>query len=377
MKHAKTMLLAAASAVVLSLTLQASGADDVPEAEKMPWENTTEAERAEWAANAKRLNEKGRDAFPDMARLIDRTDPGSWELAGGIWLLDWMDGMDFLAQGDPDLLASVRRLLSVLLDDDKRHKTMSLMQGFYYLAKKGDARDFPLFEKRLADPVLRQIQSEMSRDERGVQRDIYRIHSIPYRILQHRVAGTNIVNGSFERDLYPYYFRDYDNSSYTTNWLRFIPSVANTGPQAAYVYAAMEQAVNLGRFEAEIILFLRTSIDERDDSYDDSPYTMIMHVAPELLTMRVWFDADGKAVCDVDLAKYGIDVPGLSTATDAPPPLEPPPTAVTSGTNAATPAEPPDASPARPRPAGLAAAVAGILAALLLLAALRRKLPRR
>ena len=362
MKHANTTLLAAACAAILSFPPQASGNENLLDTEWRPWSDVPEAERAIWAALFKRMDGKDGGAFPEMTRLMDKTDLGSWYLGLAFMRIDEMDGRNVLAQGDPHLLASVRGILPRLLSHDKRHETRTLTRGIFYLAKKGDSRDFPLFETYLADPVFRQRQSEMSRDDQGEQRDLFAWLSIPYKILQHRVAGTNIVMGAFDRKLYPYFniSLEYDEYSHSTNDLRFIPSVANTGPQAAYVYEAFEQAHALGR---------RLGCD--------TPYSSVTNIAPELLTMRVWFDADGNAVCDVDLAKYGISVPELSMATNAPPPLEPPPTAVTSGTNAATPAEPSAAPAARSCPVGLAAAVAGILAALILLAVLRRKLSRR
>ena len=66
----------------------------------------------------------------------------------------------------------------------------------------------------------------------------------------------------------------------------FIPSVANTGPQALYVYEILKRAwENAGEDESKI--------------------------PAELLTMVVWFDEDGNPVCNVDLAKYGLTMPEL------------------------------------------------------------------
>ena len=363
MKHANTSLLAAACAAVFSLTLQMPGADDTPETGRASWEDDiSEAETAIWTAVFRNIEEKGRDALLELIRLMDRTDPGSPYLGGAFSWIDRTDGMDFLARGDPDLLASVRDILPRLMDHIRRHETMTRARGIFYLAKKGDLRDFSLFEDYLADPVFRQRQSEMSRDDQGGPRDLSAWLSIPYRILQHRVAGTNIVMGSFDRKLYPYFNpSEYDHHSYTTNRLRFIPSVANTGPQAAYVYEAFEQAHALGR---------RLGCD--------TPHSSITNIAPELLTMRVWFDADGEAVCDVDLAKHGIFVPGLRTAgpnTPAPPLRERVSPAITVGAgdaNTAAASGTVTAPPPRSRPAVPLAFAAGVLAALGALAALRK-----
>ena len=360
MKHAKTILLAAASAVVLSLALQASGLDEVLEARRMPWEDTPEAVRAEWNAILKNMGEKGRAAFPELALAMDRSDLGSWYLEYAFTRIAQVDGWDIHTRGDPHLLASARGILPKLLDDDKRYKCNTVRCGLIYLAQKGDARDFPLFEKYMADPVLWKILLDRppptpEEDERQKSWLV-----MPYRILQHRVAGTNIVQGTFEWKWYPYFdnFFPHDSLSYSTNNLRFIPSVANTGPQAAYVYEAMEQAINkmwaqdtVRRAEGETV--------ERRGSLGGSPYRMLTGNAPELLTMRVWFDAKGEAVCDVDLTKHGIFVPGLRTA-DA-----------NVGTSDAVASPPPRRLSALPL-----AFVTGVLAALGALATLRKK-PRQ
>ena len=348
MKHAKTILPTAACVVALSLAFQMSRADNVPERERSPWEGIPEVDRTALNAAFRSMKERGRDAFPELARVMDNW-PGhssnSWCLHLAFKRITQVDGFDIQAPGDPHLLASTRNAMTRLQDYGQRHEFNAVRDGLVYLAQKGDSQDFPLFEKYLTDPVLWQLLLDRPPRTPEEMNDLKSWLSMPYRILQQRVAGTNIVRGTFDAKLYPYFnqFLTGDGYSYSTNGLRFIPSVANTGPQAAYVYEALEQAMSLSKSPRH-----------------DSVYAIITNIAPELLTMRVWFDADGNAVCDVDLAKYGISVPGLSTAT-----------------NAATPAELPAAPPARPCPAGRVAVGAGILAALLLLAAFRRKLPRR
>ena len=362
MKHANTSLLAAACAAILSFPLWSYGENDNPVPEMTPWSKVPEIERAEWGTIVKSMNEKGRDAFPELIQLIGKTDSGSRVLGRAFVQIDQMDGWDIFSKGDTGLLASVRGILPVLLDHDKRHETEALRYGIRYLAKKGDARDFPLFEKYLADPVLRQRQLKLERDGLGEKYNLFPKLAMPYEILQYRVAGTNIVMGSFDGSLYPYFSHfEVSRESYSTNWLRFIPSVANTGPQAAYVFEALEQAYVLGQRSG-----CRT------------PYASVTNIAPELLTMRVWFDADGKAVCDVDLAKYGISVPGLGMAdTNAPaPPLQQnalPSPAIAIGTNATETVESATA-PSSPRSwfATLLTLGVGMVAALVLLITLRK-----
>ena len=356
MKYANALVHLAVCSAVLSFAGQASGEtaasptvrspwDEVPRSERMAWSDYPEAVRTAWDAVVTGVQERGRDAFPDLARFTDETELDSGYLGVAFWMIDKWDGLDAFTPGDPHLLASARNILPRLLDHNKRHETEALSKGLLYLAKKGDARDFPLFEKYLADPVFQRCQSEFSGDGQGEQFDLFFYLAFPYRILQHRAAGTNIVRGTFDAKQYPYFnrFAPADGNSYSTNRLHFIPSVVNTGPQAAYVYEALEQAHALGR---------RIGCD--------SPFSSVTNIAPELLTMRVWFDADGKAVCDVDLAKHGISVPGLSMAANAPPPLEPPAIA----------------PPARSCPVGLVAIVAGVLVTLFLLAGFHRKLSK-
>ena len=225
--------------------------------------------------------------FPGLIRLMDESDMGSWDMEAAVISAYRMDGLNTVRQGDPALLAATRRTIYRLLDYDKRYKNGTLIHGIMYLVQKGDARDFPFFEKYLADPELQNFDPPLP-----TERQFF-----PYKVLQHRAAGTNIIAGIIDKA--PPGSYGLLEEEYSANWLRFIPSVANTGPQAAYVYEALKQAVSsLGSLA------------------QSSMYTIITNAAPELLTMRVWFDADGNAVCDVDLAKYGISVPRLSTATD-------------------------------------------------------------
>ena len=267
--------------------------------------------------------------FPKLIRLIDEADIGSRDMEKLFILAYRFDGLNTVGQGDTALLASVRRTMYRLLDHEKRYEDSTLIHGIMYFAQKGDARDFPFFDEHLADPELQKFDPPLP------PKRLF----FPYRVLQHRVAGTNIVAGILDEGARPNYY-GFLEEEYSANRLRFIPSVANTGPQAVYVYTALEQAVSLAK----------------SPGYD-SAYAIITNTAPELLTMRVWFDADGKAVCDVDLAKYGIFVPGLSTATNAPPPLE----------------SPLAASSARSCPVSFAVVVAGVLITLFLLAVLRLK----
>ena len=367
MKHVQIIPVVAICAVMLSLLPRPSGAEGVT--------------AADWREISKIMVENGRDSYLELAEAMDRIALGSQCLYSTFSWIDQMEGWDMLSPSDPHLLVSTRGILARLLDYDGRYDKFNIVfLGFAYLAKKGDARDFPLFEKYQEDPLRRQLDSKLGHltpDEKEL-RALRKAMS--YLILQHRVAGTNIVlGGTFNWNVYPHHDALQEpRDAYSTNDLRFIPSVANTGPQAAYVYAALEQAVKKGLEEADVRFSQRIIVDERDDSYDDSPYAMITNVAPELLTMRVWFDADGKAVCDVDLAKYGISVPGLRMAdTNAPTPslqqnAQPSP-AVATGTDATDTAEPVSAPSPRSWFATLLALGVGMTIALVLLMTLWKK----
>ena len=382
MKHATALIHIAVCSTILQFAGQASGEnvssenvrspwDEVPRSERMAWSDYPEAVRTAWDAVVTGVKESGRDAFPDLARFTDETDLGSRYLGAAFWMIDEKDGLDTFTPGDPHLLASTRGILPRLLDHNKRHETEALSRGLRYLAKKGDARDVPLFEKYLADPVFLRCQSEFSGDDRGEQFDLFYYLAFPYRILQHRAMGTNIVRGTFDEKLYPNVdpLVPAEGNSYSTNALRFIPSVANTGPQAAYVYAAMEQALHKV-WAQNTVKRTEGATVERSGSQEGSPYGMLMGNAPELLTMRVWFDADGEAVCDVDLVKHGIFVPGLRVAdsnTLPPSPQKPPLSPAAADTAGHAAILPPSQRLTIPL-----AFAAGVLAALGALAALRK-----
>jgi len=94
------------------------------------------------------------------------------------------------------------------------------------------------------------------------------------KILEERVAGMNL-------------FGDPRVDSHGLGRF-FIPSVANAGPQAIYV--------------GEILfrVWEEAGMD-------------ISKIPTELLTMAVSFDKHGNPVCNVDLAKYGLSMPVIST----------------------------------------------------------------
>ncbi len=247
---------------------------------------------AKYDAVVREFLKKRQAAFPELARYLESVDCDLLCQAAAVYYLGCeAEGVDILSNGSKEVHDLVRNLLFRQLREQKLFSSKSTRFGFVYLAQKGNGRDLTLMKQILAEPVV--SNNTYLLNEAG---------GLPYRILQARAAGTNIVYGLFSDRTYPEY-NAISRWSYATNLLAFMPSVANTGPQAAYVYKTYWQAIDL-----------RGGLSSRD-----TPYSVITNVAPELLTMRVWFDQGSNAVTDVDLSKYRVSVPGLGFATNAPP----------------------------------------------------------
>ena len=119
-----------------------------------------------------------------------------------------------------------------------------------------------------------------------------------------RVAGTNIVEW-------------FDPIGTQNNYFDFTPSVTNVGSQALYAREILYRAW-------EMLPEMVKGDDTHQYIYRDA-----RKIPAELLTLVVWFDGDGNPVCNVDLSKYGLTMPGLDVL-DRPkgkekpsPPLEP------------------------------------------------------
>jgi len=244
-------------------------------------------------------------------------------------LISRIDGSNMRSPGDADIIRLTREFLVSKSDNpDWRFVDYSLL----YLSQKGDTGDIPLLEKYAELPSKLDFAKNAGLES--------------LRILKARVSGTNVL--SFSED------RDY---CWSTNEPPFLPSVANTGPQAVYVYDLLKQAL--------------------------AKYGDATNLPPELVTMAVSFDADGKPVCSVDPAKYGLVMPDFPPPppafTNEPAMTEPqaPANNVPEKTDAPHIAETPAAPPLQKRSvAPLAVGVgAGILAALLLWRGLRKRKP--
>lgn len=260
-------------------------------AAELSQKETDAARDAAWAPMGSILRKKGRGAIPELAAFLTTNPCAALCYAPALRWAYRLDGWDIFTTGDADMLGMVRKTLNNILEHDAILETSASAFGLVYLAQKGDASDLPLMYRYMADPSVR--SNEYTRTVSV---------GMPLRILQTRVTGTNIVSGVFDAKLYPSFFSG-NGYTYTTNSLSFLPSVANTGPQATYVYQ----------------VFVRAIFKESRPVNEDFLNHLVNYVPPEMLTMRVWFDKEGKAVTDVDISKYGVTVPGLGFATNAPP----------------------------------------------------------
>ena len=161
------------------------------------------------------------------------------------------DGWNRASYGNQEALDWTRKALR---DEEQRFPKIF---ASFFLMTKGDARDLDIVSSA---------------------------HSYRDKLVA-RVAGTNLV------DYYP--------SHQYTDWFECFPSVTNTGPQGLYVHTILRQFWE--NLEIEDHLIEGKSYSFRDKS----------KIPAELLTMVVWFDDEGKPVCNVDLSKYGLTMPEL------------------------------------------------------------------
>jgi hypothetical protein len=221
------------------------------------------------------------------------------------------------------------------IEQDPKQSFSGERYAALYLSQKGTADDWDLLERN-SEALKKKQSGEIDNS---------------LAVLNARAFGTNL----FDRLNGDRHYR------WSTNESPFLPSVANTGPQAAYVYDLLKQA-----------------LAKCGDAAD---------IPPELVTMVVAFDADGKPFCNVDLAKYGLKMPDftptpssapspLSAVTDSPSPAAPrtpPPAAGPTNAPAPSAEESPAVPPSRLRSAVPLAVGAGVLSALLLFLRFRKK----
>lgn len=238
-----------------------------------------------------------------------------------------IDGSNMRSTGDSDILRMVRKFLAV---KSEKPDWQSAAYCLLYLSQKGGSGDLPLLEK------YSDLPSNLDFAKKSALESL--------RVLQARASGTNMLTFLQTR----YY-------CWSTNAPPFLPSIANTGPQAAYVYDLLKQAL--------------------------AKYGDVTNIPPELVTMVVSFGADGRPVCSVDLAKYGLIMPDFPlppppAVTNKPTMTEPQkPANVLKKTDGPHVAETPADPPMWKRSVVPLAAAAGVFAALFLWRGLRKRKP--
>ncbi|MGI6391782.1 MAG: hypothetical protein ACOX7Q_16615 [Kiritimatiellia bacterium] len=281
---------------------------------------------AQWLADQAAT---GYHDFPAYKKILQEGRPyDNYTYSTLTELICRIDGVNMCSPGDADIIRLTREfLVSKSGNPDWRFVDYSLL----YLSQKGDASDLPLLEKYAELPSKLDFAKNAGLES--------------LRILKARASGTNVLNLSKTR-LY----------CWSTNEPPFLPSVANTGPQAVYVYDLLKQAL--------------------------AKYGDATNLPPELVTMAVSFDADGKPVCSVDPSKYGLVMPDFPPPppafTHEPAMTEPPPPTnnVPEKTEAPHIAETPDVPPPAQKRSIVPLAVgvgAGIFVALLLWRGLRKR----
>ena len=243
----------------------------------------------------------GYDSLPVFYEMLEETDDPSF--MGAIVCSFYMiDGNNLASEGDSDALERTRRII------DARINAYTQDVGFMYLVLKGGTQDIEFMSQR---------QEQCDAMLKG--------YYIP--LLATRASGTNIFGGA--------------RASLSVHEPPFIPSIANTGSQAVYVYEIlkryMEQEVT-PKIPAEqsdsqpTVYEIRENHEirlengyasskplggtPRKPSKRDSRWNhwnlaeeTFAKMPDELLTMVVSFDEDGNPVSSVDLAKYGLSMP--------------------------------------------------------------------
>jgi hypothetical protein len=199
----------------------------------------------------------GYDEFPILYAQLEANIEDITTATRAVGIFQGVDAANLASEGEKKALQWTRKYLELYPTEVAKTITRSDNTGLWsftervrklaleYLTVKGDERDIDI---------------------------VSRFNSDYGRVLKERVAGKN--------------FFDYDGIVGLGN-PRFLPSVANTGPQAVYVreilYRAWEEA-----------------------GMDSSK------IPSELLTMVLSFGADENPVSSVDLTKHGLSMPVIT-----------------------------------------------------------------
>lgn len=296
--------------------------DSMARVQRLLMASVMELPAGQWLAD---MDATGYQDFPAYKRFLEDEDLpyDNYNYHVLMSFVCKIDGSNMRSTGDADMLRLAREFLAV---KSEKPEWQSAAFCLLYLSQKGVSSDLPLLKKYSG------LHSNLNFAKKAALES--------FRVLQGRVAGTNMLT-----------FMQARYHNWSTNEPPFLPSVANTGPQAVYVYDLLKQAL--------------------------AKYGDATNIPPELVTMRVSFGADGSPVCNVDLAKYGLVLP------DFDPPYASAPSFLSTNTNApaATTMPPPAAVPEKVEPPSRSrfvcplAVAAGVFAALFLWYSLRKRKP--
>ena len=194
------------------------------------------------------------EALPILCELLPEHMGDSYPVNQAMHRLIEIDGKNTASHGDKEVLRLAREAAS----QDKPS-----VPAIQYLALKGDGNDIAVLEKA---KVWSHNGDDLKLNSANAAIDV----------LKARANGTNVMGTSRDPK---------------TLYLDFIPSVANTGPQALYVRYLLRKAREMA---------------------ERAPFK----IPEELIKLTVSFDADGNPVSSVDLAKYGLSMPIITPKPD-------------------------------------------------------------
>jgi len=187
------------------------------------------------------------EALPILCELLFESMDNSYAAMQTMRYFIHIDGKNMTSHGNEKALRLTREIIA---------KDNPPLSAFCYLVLKGNGNDIAALEKA---EVWNYNKTDFIPNKAKET----------IEVLKARVNGTNIM-GSYVGREDPY--------------IDFIPSVANTGPQAKYVYD-----------------ILKTALEKAGGDKSKIP--------SELLTMTISFDRDDNPVSSVDLVKYGLTMP--------------------------------------------------------------------
>jgi len=206
-----------------------------------------------------------RDSIPQLIKL---TDNDLWGVAGYVFKLS-----------PEEALAEFYEILQEKMDD--RATAFAVVDAFLWL----DGHILESKGERKALDWTRKIVEKHGPSTRALEYLVLKGNAEDLLFLKDRDSAKHAL---LEKRMSGVNFFKPQGMLYTGRRPGFIPSAANTGPQAIYAYEILKHAWE-------------------DADKDDSC------IPPELLTMVVSFDQNGKPACSVDIARYGLSMPVITS----------------------------------------------------------------